>query len=115
VVITEGGLGWVPDVMWRLDKNVRGLRDEVPWVRRLPSEYIVDHVRFTSQPLPEPRRRQHLHVLCEIAHAERTLMFSSDYPHWDYDDHRHALTSLPREIRRRVEVENAVETYGARL
>src|SRR4051794_6883757 len=115
VVVTEGGLGWVPDVMWRLDKNVRGLRDEVPWVRRLPSEYIVDHVRFTSQPLPEPRRRQHLHVLCEIAHAERTLMFSSDYPHWDYDDPRHALTSLPREIRRRVEVENAVETYGARL
>jgi predicted TIM-barrel fold metal-dependent hydrolase len=115
VVVTEGGLGWVPDVMWRLDKNVRGLRDEVPWVRRLPSEYIVDHVRFTSQPLPEPRRRQHLHVLCEIAHAERTLMFSSDYPHWDYDEPRHALTSLPREIRRRVEVENAVETYGARL
>jgi uncharacterized protein len=115
VVVTEGGIGWVPDVMWRLDKNVRGLRDEVPWVRRLPSEYIADHVRFTTQPLPEPQRRQHLHVLCEITHAERTLMFSSDYPHWDYDDPRHALTSLPRQIRRRVEVENAVETYGARL
>jgi len=115
VVLTEGGLGWIPDVMWRLDKNVKGLRDEVPWVRRLPSEYIVDHVRFTSQPLPEPRRRRHLHLLCEIVEAERTLMFSSDYPHWDYDDPRHALTTLPPQIRRRVEVENAVETYGARL
>jgi uncharacterized protein len=115
VVLTEGGIGWVPDVMWRLDKNVKGLRDEVPWVRRLPSEYLVDHVRFTSQPLPEPRRRRHLHMLCEIVSAERTLMFSSDYPHWDYDDPRHALTSLPAEIRRRVEVDNAVETYGARL
>jgi predicted TIM-barrel fold metal-dependent hydrolase len=115
VVITEGGLGWIPDVLWRLDKNVKGLRDEVPWIRRLPSEYVFDHVRFTTQPLPEPKRRHHLHVLCEIAHAERTLMFSSDYPHWDFDDPGHALTALPEEIRQRVKVDNAVETYGARL
>ncbi|TDC02618.1 amidohydrolase [Nonomuraea longispora] len=115
VIITEGGLGWIPDVMWRLDKNVRGLRDEVPWVRRLPSEYIVDHVRFTTQPLPEPKRRHHLHVLCEIAGADRTLMFSSDYPHWDFDDPRHALTALPPAIRQRVSSDNAIETYGDRL
>jgi len=115
VVLTEGGLGWIPDVLWRLDKNVKGLRDEVPWIRRLPSEYVFDHVRFTTQPLPEPKRRSHLHVLCEIACAERTLMFSSDYPHWDFDDPRHALTQLPAAIRPRVMVDNAVETYGARL
>jgi uncharacterized protein len=115
VVLTEGGLGWIPDVLWRLDKNVKGLRDEVPWITRLPSEYVVDHVRFTSQPLPEPKRRHHLHVLCEIARADRTLMFSSDYPHWDFDDPRHALTSLPAEIRQRVKVDNALETYGERL
>ena len=115
VILTEGGLGWIPDVMWRLDKNVKGLRDEVPWMKRLPSEYLVDHVRFTTQPLPEPKRRHHLHVLCEIARAERTLMFSSDYPHWDFDDPRHALTTLPAEIRQRVASENAIETYGDRL
>jgi uncharacterized protein len=115
VVLTEGGLGWIPDVLWRLDKNVKGLRDEVPWVRRLPSEYVFDHVRFTSQPLPEPRRREHLHVLCDIARADRTLMFSSDYPHWDFDDPRYALTALPAGIRQRVKVDNAVETYGPRL
>lgn len=115
VVITEGGIGWIPDVMWRLDKNVRGLRDEVPWVRRLPSEYVVDHVRFTTQPLPEPRRREHLHVLCDIVQADRTLMFSSDYPHWDFDSPKHALTSLPADIRERVRVDNALETFGSRL
>src|SRR4051812_36486950 len=115
VVLTEGGLGWIPDVIWRLDKNVKGLRDEVPWVKRLPSEYVVDHVRFTTQPLPEPQRRAHLHMLCEVIAADRTLMFSSDYPHWDFDSPRHALTSLPGEIRQRVRVDNAVETFGPRL
>jgi predicted TIM-barrel fold metal-dependent hydrolase len=115
VVLTEGGIGWIPDVLWRLDKNVKGLRDEVPWVRRLPSEYVVDHVRFTSQPMPEPRRREHLHTLCDIVSAERTLLFSTDYPHWDYDSPRHALNAIPAGIRQRVKVDNAVETYGSRL
>jgi predicted TIM-barrel fold metal-dependent hydrolase len=115
VVLTEGGLGWIPDVLWRLDKNVKGIRDEVPWVRRLPSEYVADHVRFTSQPLPEPRLRSHLHAVLDIMGAERTLLFSSDYPHWDFDSPRHALTAIPAAIRRRVRVDNAVETYGDRL
>jgi predicted TIM-barrel fold metal-dependent hydrolase len=115
VVVTEGGIGWLPDVMWRLDKNVRGLRDEVPWLRRLPSEYIVEHVRLTTQPMPEPQRRAHLHTLCEIVHAERTLMFSSDYPHWDFDDPRHVLATLPAALQERVRAQNAVETYGPRL
>jgi predicted TIM-barrel fold metal-dependent hydrolase len=115
VVITEGGIAWLPDVLWRLDKNVKGLRDEVPWVRRLPSEYVFDHVRFTSQPLPEPRRRAHLHTLCDIVHADRTLMFSSDYPHWDFDDPASVLGSLPADILGKVRAGTAIETYGNRL
>jgi hypothetical protein len=42
-------------------------------------------------------------------------MFSSDYPHWDFDDPRHVLTRLPASIRQRVKADNAVETYGPRL
>jgi predicted TIM-barrel fold metal-dependent hydrolase len=42
-------------------------------------------------------------------------MFSSDYPHWDFDDPRHVLTTLPAEIRDRVKAQNAIETYGRRL
>jgi predicted TIM-barrel fold metal-dependent hydrolase len=115
VVVTEGGFAWVPDLLWRLDKNVKALRDEVPWIRRLPSDYVFEHVRFTTQPFPEPRRRDHLHALCDIVCAEDTLMFSSDYPHWDFDDPVRALSWLPDRVLKRVRADNAVELYGERL
>jgi uncharacterized protein len=115
LVITEGGFAWLPDVLWRLDKNVKGLRDEVPWIRRLPSEYIFEHVRFTSQPFVEPKRPEHLHALCDIAHASQTLMYSSDYPHWDFDNPGAALNWLPKDVRERVRSGTAVDTFGAKL
>lgn len=115
VVIAEGGVAWLPDVMWRLDKNWEGLRDEVPWVKRRPSEYIVDHVRFTTQPFLEPPRREHLVALLEMVQAERTMLFSSDYPHWDFDDPRRALNVVPPEMRERIRRLNAIELYGDRL
>ena len=112
VVATESGIAWLMDVMWRLDKNWKGLRDEIPWVKRRPSEYIVDHVRLTSQPFLEPEKREHLLLTLEAVHAERTLVFSSDYPHWDFDNPMRALASVPDELRRRIQWENAQETYG---
>lgn len=115
VVIAEGGVAWLADVMWRLDKNWQGLRDEVPWVKRPPSEYILDHVRFTTQPFLEPRKPEHLRAMLEIVEAERTLLFSSDYPHWDFDDPLQALHRVPESMRERVRGGNAIELYGDRL
>lgn len=115
VIITEGGFAWLPDVMWRLDSNWKALRDELPWLKRPPSEYIVDHFRFTTQPMVEPTKRAHLEALCDIICAERTLMFSTDYPHWDFDNPQRALRFLPEHVRERVFATNALEVYGSRI
>jgi predicted TIM-barrel fold metal-dependent hydrolase len=114
LVIVEGGFAWLPGVIWRLDKNWRSVRDEVPWVKRLPSEYVFESVRFTTQPFVEPAGR-HLLAMCDMVQAERTLLFSSDYPHWDFDDPRRAIEDLPAGLRRRIMVSNAVDLYGDRL
>ena len=114
VVIAEGGFVWLVDLMWRLDKNWQALRDEVPWLTRPPSEEIVEHIRFTTQPFAEPSP-EHLRSVAEIIRADRTLLFSSDYPHWDFDNPQRSLAGLPEETQRRILAESAVELYGERL
>ena len=110
--LIEGGFAWVPHVMWRLDKNWKGLRVECPWLTRKPSEIILDHFRLTTQPIEEPDNDAHLLQVFEMMDASRTLMFSSDYPHWDFDSPQQAFPRLPAELKRRIFVENARELYG---
>src|SRR5262249_5085049 len=111
-VFAEGGFVWAAEVLWRLDRNWKSLRDEVPWLKKVPSGYLGDHVRFTTQPFPEPARREHLVAILEAIEAERTLLYASDYPHWDYDDPVRALARVPRSMRSRIYHETAVETFG---
>lgn len=99
-VIIECGIAWLPPVMWRLDSGWKALRKETPWLKRLPSEYARDHLRFTTQPLEQPDKKEHLWAMLEAMDGKNTLMFASDYPHWDYDDPYQV--AIPREWRENV-------------
>jgi len=50
-VMIEGGVSWLPPVLWRFDKNWKALRMTVPWLDRPPSEIVADHVLFTTHPI----------------------------------------------------------------
>ena len=82
VVIAEGGWTWLPSLMWRLDKEWRGLRFEIPWVAKAPSDLIRKHVRFTLQPIDSPPDTIRLKQTLEQFESDELLLFSSDYPHW---------------------------------
>ncbi|MGN7396661.1 amidohydrolase family protein [Peribacillus frigoritolerans] len=112
VVLVEGGSAWLPSLLWRLDAEWKSLRDEVPWLKRRPSEYVRNNVRITSQPLEAPDKEEHLLQIFEMMNAKEVLMFSSDYPHWDFDSPKRAFPKLPEEMKRRIFYENAKELYG---
>jgi predicted TIM-barrel fold metal-dependent hydrolase len=85
----ESGLAWVPFLMQRLDDQYLMRPSEAPQLRRLPSEYMREHCWYTTQPM-EATNRKALEVTLEMINAERQLLFSSDWPHYDFD--------LPQEI-----------------
>lgn len=111
LVLAEGGVSWLPTLMWRLDAEWKALRSEVPWVTKLPSAYLHDHVRLTSQPLEQPENPKDLLTILEMMEAEHLLMFASDYPHWDFDSPTQAFPKLPDALHRRIFSENAREWY----
>jgi predicted TIM-barrel fold metal-dependent hydrolase len=115
VVFIEWGFTWVPSLVWRMDKKWRELRVEIPWVRRPPSEYVFERIRFTTQPVDGPERADLFLPVLEAMRASETLLFSSDYPHWDNDDPFRVLTQLPGDLRARIYAENALATFGHRF
>ncbi len=113
VAIVEGGFAWIPALMWRLDKNYRGLRSEVPWLKKAPSEYILKHFRATTQPMEEPPDPRQLLQIMEMIGRDDFLMFATDYPHWDFDAPDRSIPSVVGpELRRKIMVENAAGFYG---
>lgn len=111
-VMIEGGVSWVAPISWRLDKNFKALRSEVPWLEELPSEYIKRHVRFTTQPIEEPDDEKLLLRLFEEIDAGQTVMLATDYPHWDFDDPFQVMRGFPDDLKRRIYYETAAELYN---
>ena len=60
LLIIESGVSWVPWLFWQLDRMYEIYRRESSWVRRLPTEYLRDHIRLSTQPLEDPPRHEQL-------------------------------------------------------
>ncbi len=108
----EHDVFWVPGLMWHMDADWKALRDYTPWVKRLPSEYLREHIRFGSQPMLQPPTEADLRTFLDWLHADEVLVFASDYPHWDWDEPSGFLPGIDKTLRTRIMAENAAELYG---
>jgi hypothetical protein len=89
----EGGAGWLPFWMERMDEHYEKLAPQVPEIRRPPSEYVKSENFYISTEAEESM----LPAVLEHVGEDRVL-YSSDYPHWD--------CSFPNSVRHISEREN---------
>jgi predicted TIM-barrel fold metal-dependent hydrolase len=112
IAYLESGIGWVPYMMDRLDEEIekRGA-DETPYLTKLPSEYVASGriffgVECGEKTIPDGIRWG----------LEHTLLYSSDYPHWD-GDWPHTIstvrerTDLSDEAKKNMMHDNAARFY----
>ncbi len=114
IVLSESGWTWMPSLMWRMDKEWKGLRRDTPWVKRPPSDYMREHIHLTTAPTDRPsaERSNELIEIIDYLNSDKMLLFASDYPHWHGEEPMAWLSDLPEDLKERILHLNAAEFYG---
>jgi uncharacterized protein len=110
IVLIEHAFNWILPLMWRMD-NVYAARGPENGLKRKPSEYVKDHIWFTTQPLDYPENKLELTKALEWMEAEKILLFSSDYPHWTFDEPQWVAKHLPAQMREKIMFGNGIDLF----
>lgn len=108
--LLEGGFLWLPQWAWRLDKEWKGMRREIPWVNRTPFSIIRDHMRFSVAPTDAGPPAE-LNRTIGWLQSDDILLFATDYPHYHDDDLATLLDAVPESMRPKLMAESAREWY----
>lgn len=110
----EQGITWIPHMLSRMDKNYERRKHVLPNVERKPSEYVSDHFYFGTQPIEDRSilgTKKMLDIL-DMIDAKNTLMYSTDFPHFDFDYPTFmTIPGIDEETERAVFGENAIEVF----
>jgi predicted TIM-barrel fold metal-dependent hydrolase len=113
VVWIESGLTWAYCLMQRLDHSYMMRTSDCPSCKRKPSEYMRE-MYYSSQPMEVPDDLSILEATFKMINAENRLVWSSDYPHWDFDlpSIIYDLPFLKENAKRKILGGNAAELFG---
>ena len=112
IAFLEAGAGWLPYWLWRLDeleyKQVGG--EVAEHVRMKPSEYFRRQCVIAIEP-GEPNLAETVRWA-----GEENLIFGTDFPHFDHDEHVVSRTLmlteiLPERVLRKLLWDNAAAFY----
>jgi uncharacterized protein len=114
VAFLEGMCGWIPFLAERMDEEYEFRPHEAPLLTKEPSAYFKEGRMFFGA---EPDEWMIPYVI-KFLGTDQTLLYASDYPHWDSDfpntTRRLAeRTDLTDENKRNILGENARRLYPA--
>jgi predicted TIM-barrel fold metal-dependent hydrolase len=72
---------------------------------------VRDHFRLTIQPFDGPSDPDDVERIVEHLRSDDMLLFSSDFPHWQFDGDERIPRGIPEGLRRKILVENPLATY----
>jgi predicted TIM-barrel fold metal-dependent hydrolase len=109
----ESGLAWIPFLMQRLDNEFLMRTSDCPLLQRRPSEYMRD-MWFSTQPMERTAPIEMLEQSFKLINAEQSLLYASDYPHWDFDVPSviYDLPFLTEQGKRNILGANAIRLFG---
>jgi predicted TIM-barrel fold metal-dependent hydrolase len=111
MVMLESGISWISPFLWRLHKFWRGVRMETPWVDRAPLEIVRSNIRFSLQPFDAPPEPETLIRLFDHMQSDELVLFSTDYPHWQFDGQDALPAGLTPDLVRKIMIDNPHATY----
>jgi len=113
VMWVESGLTWAYSLMQRLDHSYMMRTSDCPSLKRRPSEYMRE-MYYSTQPMEVPQDLSILEATFKMINAETQLVWSSDYPHWDFDlpSVIYDLPFLKEEAKRNILGANAARLFG---
>ncbi|WP_206580935.1 hypothetical protein [Mammaliicoccus sciuri] len=79
---------------------------ETPWVDRPPLEIVRSNIRFSLQPVDAPPEPETLNRLFDHMQSDELLLFSSDYPHWQFDGDEVLPPGLSPDLVRKIIIDN---------
>jgi predicted TIM-barrel fold metal-dependent hydrolase len=113
VLCVGSGAAWIPACAWRFDYWYKLNSHELPWLKRLPSEYLRDHVRIGTSSLERPRNTQELDALWRSWPGfENVLLYTSGYPSRDAESASETASRIPSEWHEAVFFRNAVDLFS---
>jgi predicted TIM-barrel fold metal-dependent hydrolase len=110
IILIEHAFSWILPLMWRMDRIYELRKNELGLLRK-PSEYVKDNIWFTTQPLDYPEDKLELTNALEWMEADRILLFSSDYPHWTFDDPQWVAKHMPERMRDKIMFGNGINLF----
>ena len=112
VVFAGAGIAWVPPIIFRFDANFKGLHRSAPWLKRRPSEYVLNNMRFCTWPLERPKTPEQLEAfLRPLDGFADVVCYGSGYPRWGAETATTVREFLPEQWHSHVLRATAADSF----